>query len=162
MPSRIASRASGVRNAVSNADGVAGKIGAAINAARTPTRQAMIDSTARNAIAAARGGGQLASAVPGAVAKEAAEETAKNAGRLGRAASALRDAVLPNGVRGALGNVVTSGGMGALSLGNGIVNYAAETNQNPYEALGNVIPAMVANNGGDLGSAQMLTRSPHG
>ena len=162
MPSRIASRASGVRDAVSNADGVIGKAGAAIKAARTPTRQALVNNTMMDAIASARGGGQFASAVPGAAAKEAAEGAAKNSGRLGRAANALREAVLPNGIRGALGNAVTSGGMGALSLGNGIINYAAETNQNPYEALGNVIPAMVSNNGGDFGSVLRSLALPIG
>lgn len=161
MPARISARIGEVGNAIKNGDGAVGKIGDAITAARTPTRQALQDSTLRDAVASLRSGGELATKVD-ELAKAGAKGAADSSGRLGRAARALKGYIIPNGPKDAFVNALSSGAMGAAGLGNGIMNYAAETNQNPFEAMGNALPAITENNGGDIGSVLRSLAVPIG
>lgn len=161
MPARISARIGNVGNAVKSGDGVAGKIGSAIKAARTPTKQALQDSTLRSSVASLRSGEELATKLD-ELASAGAKGAADNSGRLGRAARALKNAVIPNGPKDALANALGSGAMGAVGLGNGILNYAAETNQNPFEAMGNVLPAITENNDGDIGGVLRSLAIPIG
>lgn len=161
MPARISARIGGVGNAIKNGNGVIGKAGDAITAARTPTKQALQDSTLRDAVASLRSGGELATKVD-ELANAGAKAASDSSGRLGRAARALKGYIIPNGPKDALANALSSGAMGAVGLGNGIMNYAAETNQNPFEAMGNALPAITENNGGDIGSVLRSLAVPIG
>lgn len=132
MPARIAGRAastgSGIKKAVTDGGGVRKAIGNIWDAVRTPSNIAKSDNFNRQMVAAIRGGANPMGDLSGALGKT----TGSKAGDM-----ALN--TLGSGVMG------TAGG-----YGKGIIDYAAETNQNPLEAVDTYLDDLNANSGGDI------------
>lgn len=131
MPSRTAERFGNIGNAFKNGSGVRGRIGDTFRAARTPTDQYRQQLSNMMAIGDARKTGDLANDISNIMKK--ADD---NAGVLKNGARAFKDAIIPSGPGEIAGNIIGTGaaGFGGLAA-NGLLNYAAETNQNPYEAM---------------------------
>ena len=152
MPGRTANRAaktaSGVRDAVTNGKGVFDRAGKIAEAIREPSNRAISEGGMRNAIAQIRGG-----ADPMGDLLSTTSKVADDGGTFKKALSAVKNYVAPEGMKSIGSNIVGAGGMVASGIGDGIVNYAAETNQNPYEAMDQFRDAITSNNGGDPWSA---------
>ena len=130
IPSRIGTKASSVRDAFKNGAGVKGRIGDTVGTFMKPTQQYAERASLMDAISNARKTGELVNDISKAVKK-----TGTDTGILKKSAKAFKDTVIPRGPGDLAANMIGSGVMGTVGqVGNGLLNYAAETNQNPLEA----------------------------
>lgn len=126
VPGNATSKMANIRNAVTSSD--KGKIGRTINAMITSGDEKAMRDSLMDAVAYARKTGDFANMVPG-IKPEAPK------GIINKVKSKIAN-------NKAMGNLVGMGGTVIPGLANAELNYAAETNQNPIEAIDNFMPTM--------------------
>ena len=126
VPDNAVSKISNIRDAATSSG--KGRIGKTINAMITPGDEKVMRDSLMDAMAYARKTGEFANMVPGAKPKAPK-------GMINKIKSKIANS-------NAIGNFAGMGGTVIPGLANSELNYAAETNQNPIEAIGNFMPTM--------------------